>query len=102
MSECEVDGSAAKSTTATSDKKIQDSPRNEGVAIHRDMRRWLSGLLRRFTVLKSDAREKRGFPSQGHWARLCLARRARPIPLPRNDEKIMRHCEPEERGRGNP
>ena len=59
--------------------------------------------------LKSDAREKRGFPSQGHWARLCLARlhpparvkrhyafrlrvrlqpllaSTRPIPLPRND-----------------
>ena len=49
------------------------------------MQRGLSGLLRRFAVLKSDAREKRGFPSQGHWARRCLARRARPIPLPRND-----------------
>ena len=29
MSECEVDGSEAKSTTATSDKKIQDSERSE-------------------------------------------------------------------------
>ncbi len=37
VSECEVDGSEAKSTTATSDKKIQDSPRDEGAAIHRNI-----------------------------------------------------------------
>ena len=37
VSECEVDGSEAKSTTATSEKEIKDSPRNEGAAIHRNI-----------------------------------------------------------------
>ena len=40
----------------------------------KNMRRWRLDCFCRFTVLKSDAREKRGFPSQGYWARLCLAR----------------------------
>ena len=53
--------------------------------------------LPKIRVLKSDAREKRGFPSQGHWARRCLARRARPISLPRNDEERKHEmiCHPE-------
>ena len=32
-----MDGSEAKSTTATSEKEIKDSQRNEGAAIHRDI-----------------------------------------------------------------
>ena len=78
------------------------------------MQRGLTGLLRRFTVLNF------GVPSVLHSiskfyeflhsiARLHMGRSLRSAPpksAPRNDgekmRQVVRHCEPEERGRGNP
>ena len=74
-------GSEARSEYWQSQMSGRAKTANEvRAAIYKSMRRWQTGLLRRSVVLKSDAREKRCFPEQGHWARHCLARRVRPIP----------------------